>query len=97
MSYAVILVHDHPQRETFPQQLAFFKANILPTATSLPGYLRGSWSYESNASRTHSYVLFDSEPHARQLLDNVKRDAQVPNPFGVTLISATLAEEIVAK
>lgn len=97
MPYAVILVHDHPQRETFPQQFAFFQQAILPTATSLPGFLRGNWAYDAGPSRTHSYVVFDSEPHARQLLDNVKRDGAVPNPFGVTLISATLAEEMITK
>ena len=97
MPYAVILVHDHPQRETFAQQFAFFKQAILPTATSLPGFLRGNWAYDPAPSRTHSYVVFDTEAHANKLLEDVRRGAQVPNPFGVTLVSAAIAEELLTQ
>lgn len=97
MSHAVILVHDHPQRDTFPQQQAFFHERILPQVTALPGFTSGNWAYDSRLSRSHSYVLFDSAANAQRLIDQVQADASRPNPFGVTLLSATLAEQTVSR
>ncbi len=97
MSYVVIAVHDHPQRETFTQQLAFFTDRIVPAVASMPGYQSGRWAYDTTASRSHGYVAFDTEAHARALLETLHHDRDIPNPFGVTLISATLAHETVTR
>jgi hypothetical protein len=93
MPHAVILVHDHPQRETFDQQQAFFRERILPMVTAMPGFVSGSWAYDAGPSRTHSHVVFDSQANAEKLLEQVKADTARPGPFGVTLLSATLAQQ----
>jgi hypothetical protein len=97
MSYAVILVHDHPQRDSFPQQEAFFNERILPRVTALPGFKSGNWAYDAGPSRTHSFVVFDTEANAKRLYDQVQEEAKQPNPFGVALISATLARQTLAR
>ncbi|HSD87073.1 MAG TPA: hypothetical protein VLB44_06145 [Kofleriaceae bacterium] len=89
----MILVHDHPQRETFQQQHAFFRERILPMVTAMPGFVSGNWAYDAGPSRTHSYVVFDSQGNAQKLLDHLRADGAKPAPFGVTLVSATIAEQ----
>src|SRR5512143_256287 len=97
MPHAVILVHDHPQRETFQQQLAFFRERILPMVTTMPGFVSGNWAYDTGPSRTHSFVVFDSQANAQQLVEHIRADAAKPAPFGITLVSATLAEQTDAR
>lgn len=97
MPHAVILIHDHPQRETFNQQRAFFQERILPTVTAMPGFVSGNWAYDAGPSRTHSYVLFDSSANAHKLLEQVKADTAKPGPFGITLVSAAVAEQTDAR
>jgi hypothetical protein len=97
MSNAVILVHDHPQRDTFPQQTQFFEANILPMVQKMPGFVSGLWGYDTTSSRTHSYVVFDSEPAAQRLVDHLRNEAGQPNPFGIQLVSCTLARHLYSR
>jgi len=97
MSSVVIAVHDHPQRDTFPQQLGFFTERILPGVTAMPGFVTGRWAYDRASSRTHSYVVFATAADAQQLVDHLRGQSNVPNPFGVTLVSVTLAEETVSR
>jgi hypothetical protein len=97
MPYVLVAVHDHPQRDTFPQQRAFFIERILPTVTTMPGFASGHWAYDAATSRTHSYVRFDGEPEARAMVERLRAEANVPNPFGVTLVSATVTEEMVVR
>ncbi len=97
MSHVVIAVHDHPQRETFPQQLGFFTERIVPTVAAMPGYVTGRWAYDRAASRSHSYVVFATAADAQRLVDDLRGQANMPNPFGVTLVSVTLAEETLTR
>ncbi len=97
MSHVVIAVHDHPQRDTFPQQLGFFTERIVPGVMAMPGYVSGRWAYDRAASRSHSYVMFDTAANAQKLVDELRAQVNVPNPFGVTLVSVVLAEETLSR
>jgi hypothetical protein len=97
MPYALVFVHDHPQRDTFPQQQAFFNERILPMVQAMPGFVAGNWGYDPGPSRTHSYVVFDTEEHGRALLQHVRDDDGRGNPFGVKLISAALVQHTMSK
>lgn len=91
MSRAVILVHEHPQRDTFPQQLAFFQERILPGLQAMPGFVSGSWAYDPARSQTHSYVVYSTETEAQSLVDLVQSESEMGNPFQIKLLSATIA------
>jgi hypothetical protein len=97
MSHAVIFVHDHPHRDSFPQQLAFFEERILPMVQAMPGFKSGDWGYDPGPSRTHSYVVFATKPDAQRLIDHVRAENDKPNPFQIKLLSATLVEHSFSK
>ena len=92
MSHAVVMSHDHPQRDTFPQQLQFLKDRIIPMVRGLPGFQSGHWCYEAGPSRTHSFLVFETAAQAQGLVDLVKTEAQQPNPFGITMLAASVTE-----
>jgi hypothetical protein len=93
MSHVVVATYSHP-RETFAQQQGFFRERILPMVQSLPGFVTGRWSYDAAASRTHSWVVFATEPDAQHLCGQMRSEAAQPNPFGVELVSLAVAEEL---
>ncbi len=96
MSHAVVMSHDHPQRDTFPQQQQFLKDRIIPMVRGLPGFQSGHWCYEAGPSHTFSFLVFETAAQAQALVDMVRAESQQPNPFGIKMLSASVTEVTVA-
>jgi len=71
--------------------------DIFPRVQAMPGFQAGHWAYDAGPSRTHSFIVFDTEAQAQGLVDLVREENAQPNPFGVRIFSATVAEVTLQK
>jgi hypothetical protein len=76
----------------FSQQKEALHSMIVPMVKAHPGFISGSWSYDTKAGRSYSFIVLESEESARKLATVVKEHNSKPNPFGVQLESLTVVD-----
>jgi hypothetical protein len=87
--YTTIFVHKHPG-ERFDEQVTELKERIVPLVKSQPGFLSGTWSFDTLAGRSYSHLVWESEESAQRFFSFLKAQATQSNPFGIVLDSAHL-------
>jgi hypothetical protein len=65
---------------------------IVPLVKHQPGFVSGTWSYDTAGNRTFAVVIFETERAARGMAEFVKRQMANGNDVGVELDSLTVAE-----
>ncbi len=93
MHHTLFAIYTHP-RETWIQQKGFLHERIIPMVKSQPGFMSGTWTYDSKESRSYGCVKFGTELEARALEAFLRDEATRQNPMGVAMISIVVTEVV---
>ncbi len=85
MAHAVVMQVKLPQDGHSEETLRILKEQVVPNATSQPGFQRGTWMNEGGNGV--GVVVFDTAEHAA-----AAKDALKPPPGGPELVSSTVYE-----
>ena len=91
MPYAIVAVHTHP-KETLEQKKSFLHERIIPMIKGQKGFVSGYWGLDKDARLSNSYIVFDTESHARAVASMVQEESSKPNPFDVRPLSISVVE-----
>ena len=76
----------------YDRQKKELEERIVPLVKHQPGFVSATWSYDRQAGRSYSVVIFDSEGAARKMAAFVGEQSKQQNDAGVQLESITVAE-----
>jgi hypothetical protein len=76
----------------YARQKQELEERIVPLVKHQPGFVSATWSYDRDAGRSFSVVIFESETAARKMAAFVGEQARAANDAGVELESITVAE-----
>jgi hypothetical protein len=76
----------------YDRQKRELEERIVPLVKYQPGFVAATWSYDRQAGRSYSVVVFDNETAARKMAAFVGQQAKVRNHAGVELESIAVAE-----
>ena len=83
----VTVKFDQSQKE---QQTRTLREAIVPQVRQAPGFVAGYWARDDSAGKGHSFVVFETEEAAQQMIAAMKGGmATAPNP-GVELEFVTV-------
>jgi hypothetical protein len=65
---------------------------IVPSVREAPGFVAGYWTLDRGSGESVAFILFDSEPAAATLAENVRANAPNQAAVGIELISIRVSE-----